>query len=224
MFHFQLFLPATVLLIAAFAQPGFSQGTATAPSTVHLIDSGTGVVWIGGPNDTINGPGPIPIDLDVNGLPWRKALTSSGNGFFGGSILMRETIINSGTEPWTDWHEIDAKVGSHGTAWNSVTDVRINGTSILFNATVTGNTIDLDSFSQPALPGDVLEIDKQLDALTRNVVGPGVLVASILEYPTTIPEPSGMMLAVLAGGGLLCVRPRLVRNSKVRSESFLPAH
>lgn len=185
---------ATLLSCGALA---VAQGTANAPSTAHEIDPVTNVVWIGGPNDAINGPDPYPIDLDVDGLPWRKSVNASSSaGFGGGTLLLSETILNAGDEPWTDWHEIDANIGSHGTVWGDVLDVRINGTSITYSETVTATTIDLFDFSQLVMPGDVLEIDKTLLALTDNFVGPGTLVASILEYPT-IPEPASAMLAAL---------------------------
>lgn len=204
MTHRNFRLVATALIFSFTSSLALGQGTATAPSTVHLIDGDTNIVWIGGPNDSVNGPAPIPIDLDVNGLPWRKGLVSDADGFDGGSILIRETIFNSGTEPWTDWHEIDAGIGSHGTTWGDVSEVRINGTSITFNATVTPTTIDLDTFSMPVLPGDVLQIEKRLQVLTDNVVGPGVLVASLLEYPTTtVPEPGSVLLTAGAFGLLL---------------------
>lgn len=87
---------------------------------------------MGGPNDPISGPGAQPIDLDPSGAPWRKAISAGVGGYGGDPIRIRETIQNIGTEPWTDWHEIDANIGSHPMFWNSVSDVRINGTSISY--------------------------------------------------------------------------------------------
>lgn len=203
-YAFHLFALAAIPLMVS---PAWAQGTATSPSTAHTIDPSTNVVWIGGPNDTMNGPGPIPIDLDVNGGPWRKAISASSSaGFGGGSLILRETILNAGTEPWTDWHEIDFHIGSHGTIWGDVSELRINGTAITYDATISGSTIDLDNFSQPVLPGDVFQIEKVLEAVTDNFVGPGTLVASIGEFPTTIPEPSTALL--LLSGSLigLCKR------------------
>lgn len=195
-------IAAVCCLLALTAQQASAQGTAAAPSTAHVIDS-TNTVWIGGPNDPINGPAPQPIDLDVDGLPWRKGI-STGDGpndvFGGGTLRLIESITNSGDEPWTDWHEIDAGIGSHGTVWGSVLDVQVNGSSIGYSSTITPTTIDLYDFSQPVLPGDELRIEKTLIALTDNLAGPGTLVASILQYPTTnVPEPSTVMLATAVG-------------------------
>ncbi len=128
-------------------------------------------------------------------------------GFGGGPITLRETIRNTGTEPWTDWHEIKID-GSHGTVWDAVTRMRINGSPITFDANILGNTIDLDNFSQQVLPGDILQIEKRIQALTDNFVQPGTLVVSVLEYPTTnVPEPASVVLvACCVAGGLLWSR------------------
>lgn len=208
---------ATALAIATLLTSSslFAQGTATGPSTEHLIlpsATGTHNVFIGGLGDTINGPGPIPIDLDVDGPPWRKAFKTgptTADIYAGSALILNETIQNVGTEPWTDWHEIDLQSGSHGTAWEAVTDVRINGTSITYDATISGTTIDLDNFSQPVLPGDIFQIRKVLLTLTDNVAGPDTVVARILEYPTTnIPEPTTALL-LLCGSMLgLSIRRR----------------
>ena len=195
---------AVLLLTASIAS---AQGTATAPSTAHVIDPSTNIVWIGGPNDPINGPNPQPIDLDPNGAPWRKAISVSPNGTFsGGPLFLTETILNVGDEPWTDWHEILIGV-SHGVVWGGVTDMRINGSSIGYSSNILGNTVDLDNFSQPVLPGDTLEIDKVIEALTDNVAGPGTTVVNILQYPTTIPEPTSVLLLLL-GAPLAAIRRR----------------
>ena len=200
---------ATLILLTGTT---FAQGTAGSPSTVHTVDASTNIVWIGGPNDTINGSVPIPIDLDASGGPWRKQIWSDPiSGYGGVSLLIRETIVNAGTEPWTDWHETLLNLGSHSGSWGSVTDMRINGTSITFNPTITGGTqLDLDTFSQPVLPGQVLEIDKQLGPLPALFVGPNTLVNTLLEYPTAtiIPEPTTGLLIALGMATVLGVRRR----------------
>ena len=204
-----LFMTQVAILILSTSWAA-AQGTATSPSTVHNIEPSTNIAWIGGPNDLINGPLPYPIDLDASGGPWRKALVADPvSGYGGGSLFLRETILNAGTEPWTDWHEILVNNGSHSGVWGSVTDLRINGSSITFNATISGpgTVLDLDTFSQPVLPGDVLEIDKQLGPLSALFVGPGTTVNSLLEYPTTtIPEPGSIVLALCCTITSLAVR------------------
>lgn len=210
MFSFRTVLMSQMVALMLLSSSIFAQGTATSPSTAHIIDPSSNIAWIGGPNDTINGPGPIPIDLDASGGPWRKAISAGPvSGYGGGGLFFRETIQNVGTEPWTDWHEINLNNGSHSASWGSVTDMRINGTSITFNTTISGSgtVLDLDTFSQPVLPGDVLEIDKQLGPMTAQFVGPNTLVTSLLEFPTTnVPEPSTMLLSLLGGIGLSALR------------------
>ncbi len=185
-------------------QSTFAQGTANSPSTTHVVDPSNTIVWIGGPNDTINGPLPIPIDLDANGGPWRKEIYSNSTSpFFSGSPIFRETILNAGTEPWTDWHEINLGNGQIGAAWgsgNAVTDVRVNGNSISYSASVTGQTLNIDNFSQPVLPGQILEIEKHFEITTQNIVAPNTLLFTLAEFPTTtIPEPASLSLLVIFG-------------------------
>ncbi len=195
---------STSLLVATAA---LAQGTATGPSTVHLADN-TGVAYAGGPNDTINGPAPYPIDLDPTGPPWRKAIVSDPlTGFAGfGSFNMVETVQNVGTEPWFDWHE-DLFGGALGVGWNGVLSVTVNGSPITFNETILGNSLWIDTFSQPVLPGDVMTIDKTM-ITTSNVVAPNVTLFEILEYPT--PEPGS---AALMGAGVLLLIRRVRRGA-----------
>ncbi|QEG35720.1 hypothetical protein [Bythopirellula goksoeyrii] len=203
---------ASVVTIFLAGQAALAQGTANSPSTQHVVDVTNSIVWIGGPNDTINGPLPIPIDLDANGGPWRKQIYSNSTSpFFGGSPVFRETILNAGTEPWTDWHEINLNLGQIGANWgsgNAATEVRVDGTSISFTASVSGQTLNLDNFSQPVLPGQVLEIEKHFEITTDNVVGPNTLLFTLAEFPTTtIPEPATLILLV----GWCLTSPRFLR-------------
>lgn len=198
------FAIASLVTTLLTAQSTLAQGTANSPSTTHVVDVSNTTVWIGGPNDTINGPLPIPIDLDANGGPWRKEIYSNSTSpFFGGSPIFRETILNTGTEPWTDWHEINLGIGNIGANWGSpsaVTDVRVAGTSISFTASISAQTLNIDNFSQPVLPGQVLEIEKHFEITTDNIVGPNTLLFTLAEFPTTnIPEPASLTLLVACG-------------------------
>lgn len=188
---------ASAILLTLLSSNARAQGTATSPSTVHVHDPSTNIFWVGGPNDTINGPGPIPIDLDASGGPWRKQFYSSPTVGFGGGGTFVETILNVGTEPWTDWHEINADLGSHGAIWGlgSVTSLEVDGVPITFNTSLSGvNTLNIDTFSQPVLPGQILRIEKQFAITTLNFSQPNTLAYTLLEYPTTIPEPGTLAL------------------------------
>ncbi len=195
-----------ICTIMFFTTAALAQGTATGPSTFHYADPG-GVVYVGGPNDLINGPAPFPIDLDASGPPWRKAILSDpASGFGSGNITMIETVLNVGTEPWYDWHE-QVIPDAVGAAWSGVNSVLINGLPITFNQMITGSSLTIDGFSQPVLPGDVLVIEKELYT-TANLVGPGKKLVDVLEYPT--PEPGSASL--MGVGALLLCKRRLRRN------------
>ena len=111
-----------------------------------------------------------------------------------------------GTEPWTDWHEISYSGSTVGADWDSVLDLRVNGSSISYTASISGAMLTLDNFSQPVLPGDVFEIDKTM-VLTGTSAGTSGLLFRIAEYPTTkVPEPTGV--ALTACGLLMTLRRR----------------
>lgn len=193
-----------ICTILIFATSALAQGTATGPSTFHYADPG-GFVYIGGTGDTVNGPAPYPIDLDVSGPPWRKAILSDPvAGFGAGNLTFIETIQNIGTEPWYDWHEEVLPVAV-GAAWLGVNSLSVNGSPITFNQTITGSNLTIDGFSQPVLPGEVMVIEKEL-LTTANLVGPDQKLVDVLEYPT--PEPGS---AVLMGMGALLVLRRFRR-------------
>jgi PEP-CTERM motif len=197
-------LTLTILCACAaliFSSTAMAQGTATAPSTVHVADSANQAGYASGANDTINGPGPYPIDLDVTGLPWRKAFkTDPTTGYVGGGgFSLFEEMVNVGIESWDGW-VADLSGGALGVGWSGVNDVRVNGSSISFNTNITGTVLTLDSFSIPVSPGDILELDIDL-VTTANVIGPGASVTlfSVQQFPTAIPEPASMALLGLGG-------------------------
>lgn len=199
--HKTVFALFTTLMMATVAM---AQGTATSPSTFHIADN-SGVAYFGGPLDTVNGPAPFPIDLDVSGGPWRKTIQSDlVTGYIGtGSFTMIETIVNAGTEPWYDWHEDLLNNGQLGVIWDGVTQVTVNGTAITYNEMLVGNSLWIDTFSQPVLPGDVMVIEKDL-ITTSAAIAPGVTLFQVLEHPT--PEPASA--ALLGLGGLTLLKRR----------------
>ncbi len=189
------FTPILTLALLMMCNTALAQGTATGMFTSHFVDPGP-VVLIG---DAIS---PIPIDLDPTGAPWSKSITDPGGVITnpaGELLTMIETILNVGTEPWLDWHEqiLPNATGVSSSSWISV-KLSINGTPIGFSdmGLGTGN-LWLDTFSQPVLPGDILEIIKEVEVfpLSPGSTGP---ILRIQEYPT--PEPAS---AALIGIGSL---------------------
>ncbi len=209
MTHHTYFAIFSTLLITTSA---LAQGTASSPSTFHIAEP-TGVAYAGGTADGVNGPAPYPIDLDPTGGPWRKSITTDPTGSFVGfsGFTLIETVQNVGTEPWFDWHE-DLFPGAIGAAWLGVTSLTVNGNPITFNQNIIANSLWVDSFSQPVLPGDIMVIEKDL-VTTANVVGPGVTLFEVLEYPT--PEPTSA--AMMGGAMALLLRRRLARRVPVDS-------
>ncbi len=190
-----LFAPILAVAVFSMCSAAFAQGTATGPVTTHTVDNGP-IVLIGDPTN------PFSIDLDPNGPPWTKNIIDPNLLMINGGILdIVETIINVGTEPWLDWHEhiLPDATGVVPGIWVNV-NMSINGNPIGFNA-VGLNTANLwlDTFTQQVLPGDILEIHKQLDASPT----PALFTLRIEEYPT--PEPAS---AALLGIGSLLVLAR----------------
>ena len=202
--HIQYILaPVLMLSVLLTTQSAFAQGTATGPGTSHIVEPGLNV-YIG---DLVS---PIPIDLDPFGPPWNKGIADpNGEITAPGALKMHETILNVGDEPWTDWHEIilDPPFGLPQSNWIGVSDLLINGTSIGFSVTGIGTPeIDLFNFSQPVLPGDILQIEKQIEVYPTTTPSGGPLLR-ILEYPT--PEPASA--ALIGMGSLLILRRRMDR-------------
>ena len=187
-----LVLAVTLLVTSGTAQ---AQGTANGPNTAHNVDPGP-IVLIGNP---VN---PFPIDLDPLGPPWTKTIFDPNFLTLGGGPLnLNESIINVGTEPWYDWHEhiLPDATGAVPGLWSFV-QMTVNGNPITFNAVGLGSpNLWLDTFSQPVLPGDILNIRKIIDVYPGT---PGVPNQPIViqEYPT--PEPAS---AAMIGLGLLTV-------------------
>ncbi len=189
-----LLAPVFTLTLLMMCNNTLAQGTATGPFTSHFVDPGP-IVLIGDPAS------PIPIDLDPTGPPWFKSITDPSGVITAPSLLtMIETIQNVGTEPWLDWHEHilpNAAGVTSPSTWFSV-KLSINGNPIGFNSIGLGTgDLWLDTFSQPVLPGDILVVEKEVEAfpLPPGSTGP---ILRIAEYPT--PEPAS--LALLSLGSL----------------------
>jgi len=191
-----------VLAVALFTMCSstFAQGTATGPFTSAFVTPGPNV-FIG---DAAN---PIPIDLDVNGLPWSKSITDPNfviTNPAGEILTLIETIQNVGTEPWLDWHEhiLPNAAGVVSSSWLSV-KLSINGNPLGFTPTGLGTAdLWLDNFSQQVLPGDILVVEKEVEAFPLLPPSSGPILR-LQEYPT--PEPAS---AALMGLGSLIVMAR----------------
>ena len=190
-----MLVPVFTFALCMMCNTALAQGTATGPITFHTVDPGPLVV-IGNPAN------PFPIDLDPVGPPWIKNISDpNGNINNGGTLNLNETIINVGNEPWYDWHEhiLPDATGAVPGAWTSVL-MTVNGNPVVLNATgLNTPNLTLDNFSQPVLPGDILNIRKTIDVF----ISPVPLQMQIVEYPT--PEPAS---AALLGLGSLAVLRR----------------
>ncbi len=200
-------LLAAVVSAALITSTALAQGTATGPSTEHDIDVGP-IVLIGDPNN------PMPIDADPNGLPWVKGFFDP-NAFAAGNVTVDviETIENVGTEAWSDWHEViigDPLSANGMSFWSAVVDLKVNGIPMTsFTVSALGSKIlTLDNFSPLVLPGDVLEIHKQVDVFNTAGETQAPLVR-MFQYPSiAIPEPGSLALVAVSSLVLLGMKRR----------------
>lgn len=203
----KMMVSIVAVALLAFSSNAQAQGTANGPNTTHIVQPGPGVL-IGTPNN------PFPIDLDPVGPPWTKTI-SDPNQFLwpnGGLLNLNESIINVGTEPWFDWHEhiLPDFTGALPGVWVNV-QMSVNGNPITFNA-IGLNTPNLwlDTFSQPVLPGDILNVRKVIDVLPANAAIPPQPIV-IEEYPT--PEPASAALVGLGATALLFRRREVAQKN-----------
>jgi hypothetical protein len=136
--------PLVALALLAMGNAAFAQGVSTPLSTNHIVDPGP-IVYIG------NAANPIPVDLDPLGPPWHKNIGDPNNNVMVlGNMDIVETLVNVGTESWTDWHEIflPPPVGLTAPTWTSVVGLSVNGNPITYTATGLGTgTLNLFNFS-----------------------------------------------------------------------------
>ena len=183
---------AVVLTTLITSSIAWAQGTAVPMFSIHAAQP-NGQILIG------TATSPIPVALGPAPNSWLKSIGDPLNAIPPGLqvVDLIETIVNVGTQPWTDWHEIilPPPVGLVPATWSSVVGLNVNNSPIGFSATGLGTqTLDLFAFSQPVLPGDVLEIHKQALVVTSSTGGE---ILRIQQYPTsTVPEPSAFVLAL----------------------------
>lgn len=178
-----------------------AQGVSTPLFTIHNVSPGP-TVFIGTPTN------PVPVDLDPVGPPWNKSIGDPNQNVVGvATIDIIETLVNIGTESWTDWHEfmLPPPVGLVPPHWTNVVGLTVNGNPISFTATGLGTgSLDLFNFSQSVLPGDIFGIHKKAQ-VDGSIVANGAFLR-IQQYPTTVPEPTS--LALFAMGALMYARMR----------------
>lgn len=185
----------TLLFLSLFTANSavHAQGVSSPLFTIHTVDPGP-VVNIG------TAATPVPVVLNPVGPPWNKSIGDPNNNVVGITTLnIVETLVNAGTAPWTDWHEIflPPPVGLTPPHWTAVVGLSVNSSPITFTATGIGTgTLDLFNFSQPVLPGDVFRIHKQA-FVDGSLISAGFL--RLQEYPTTVPEPASLALFAIAG-------------------------
>jgi hypothetical protein len=178
-----------------------AQGVSSPLFTIHNVDPGP-VVFIG------NAASPVPVVLNPVGPPWNKSIGDPNQNVVGiATIDIIETLVNAGTIPWTDWHELmlPPPVGLVPPVWTNVVSLTINGNPITYTATGLGTgSLDMFNFSQTVLPGDIFGIHKQ--ALVDGSITANGAFLRIQEYPTSVPEPT--CLALFAMGTFMYARVR----------------
>jgi hypothetical protein len=193
----------SVLTLLVAHKGADAQGVSTPLFTIHSVSPGP-TVFIG------NAANPVPVDLDPAGPPWNKSIGDPNQNVVGiATIDIIETLVNVGTESWTDWHEfmLPPPVGLAPPVWTNVVGLTVNGNPISFTATGLGTgSLDLFNFSQPVLPGNIFGIHKQAQ-VDGSIVSNGAFLR-IQEYPTTVPEPTSLALFAMAGFIIARMRPR----------------
>ena len=191
----------SVLTLLVAHRGANAQGVSSPLFTIHTVSPGP-TVFIG------SAASPVPVDLDPAGPAWNKSIGDPNQNVTGiATIDIVETLVNAGTEVWTDWHEfmLPPPVGLVPPVWTNVVSLSVNGNPISFTATGLGTgSLDLFNFSQSVLPGDIFGIHKKA-LVDGSIVANGAFLR-IQEYPTTVPEPT--CLALFATGALMYTRVR----------------
>ncbi len=174
------------------------------------------------------------VALDPAAGPWIKQLKNNGPGPIssGQQVPIFEELKNTGSIPWTDWHEQIITFNGPPIDEPGFLFKRMGGKPMLLlkldgntltegadytvvdtPATVGGDTgsVAIDIFFEPGAivgPGQTLRIEKYIFEVhgDSNVWLPGESV-EVLEYPT--PEPSTIVL-----GGLLALAGLGRRNRR----------
>ncbi len=144
--------------------------------------------------------GQYPVERDPNGPAWIKNLTNPNGGNIiaqpGQMFTVQESLIISGSLPWSDWHE---QILTPGWDWAPPAVLLANGAvapgltiSHTPGSPTSGGAIDFYFNSLPV--GTKVDIRKQLQYLGGATGAPFDGIVRIAEYPTPEPAALGLML------------------------------
>jgi len=173
----------------------------------------TGVSMGGHGTADISADGSVTIEMDAaydpTGDPIIKIFSTDGQP---GIITLTESIHNSGTVPWTDWHEQLLVKSADGTGWVPSPDTDNLWWGDGINAGKAPSTNPPGTWAVDH-PNDVMTLwfpktpvfPSQKLIITKEILIPeGMTTFAIAEWPT-VPEPSVMLLA---GFGVLALLKR----------------
>ena len=237
----------TLLFIATVAIYARSaSGVLIGPTGEPSIETGHPLLELGLPIWEIELPDPIAYDGEAG--PWEKRLfgpedptappsssppgPSAGDDPTSSVFLLEEKIaIESGSVPWTDWHEEIRTPGWFFEPVPPIVEVTPPGGGLSKPITATVEMMpDPDMmpptmmwlfFDTPILPGSTLKITKRIEFLgvdgipdngdTYDGAASGPVV--IHQHPS-VPEPSAFALLAIVMAG--CGTVRLWRRSQTR--------
>ncbi len=191
------------LIVFSDYMPGWKIGSSTTPQEVYY--------------DPNQGPWVKQLNLDLlnNMVFTTKAgqFTTSINDGREATFRLKEHLVVSSGEAWTDWHEhirgivfpddgVDNYIGSF--TWESAT-IKIKRPSDIWylDATDHANVTDEDVwFNFDPLPvGTEIKITKELDYYGTEPLDNAYL--EVAQYPT-VPTPSAVLAGMVLLGGFAC--------------------
>ncbi len=136
--------------------------------------------------------------------------------FISNPILLQEHLIVGPGQPWTDWHE---RIVGNDWVWTSAQLTTPGPPPGPTGLIVQNSGTAVDFFFDPIAPGTPVDITKQLQfvgmptpAMIADFVDRKFMIR-IVEYPTSVPEPSSLLLATMVSGiGFSLARCRFVAS------------
>jgi hypothetical protein len=175
----------------AYAQITAGPNPAGMPTSVDLPNVQSG------PTQFVLTPSSFGVIFNANAGPWDKIIHVDRSIPRGTEIMITESILNQGLTPWMDWHEEfpDHTTGTWvflGMDSPTVTTGPL-GMSILSMSGGSDGSLDL-GFTGPVKNGDKINIIKNFTA-GKDI--PAGTTFTLREFPTTIPEPSSLVIACI---------------------------